>query len=364
MKCNLSLVIVALAVLAVGLLTDAASAHLAAPGSPPPAPTNIRASDGTYSYMVKTTWNTSAGATSYRIFRADSANGNRTSLAHVTTNYYDDYSAWGGLKIHYYWVTACVVDHDCSQLDDSTPDSGFRGLETPDVSASDGTYTGWVRVNWSSVQSAESYTLYRGTSDAGYTTSISGLTTTSYNDTNALRGISYYYWVKAVAAIDESSIGGPDTGYRNYEAPEGVQATDGVYLDRVRVTWLGSPNAARYQVWRAPTAGGAVIKLGASASPPYDDTTAASGVSYDYSVSACNTDETICSQRSSPDAGYRGQLAATATATSTRTPTPTATATVTRTPSPTVTSTPTSPRPTASPTPGGPRPIYLPLLLR
>ena len=120
---------------------------------------------------------------------------------------------------------------------------GLPRADTPDVSASDGTYTDKVRVTWTSIQAAESYTLYRGTSEAGYSTSQSNLTTTSYDDTNAVRGTLYYYWVKAVAPIDESSMGGPNTGYRNYSAPTGVAATDGTYTDKVRVNWAGSANA-------------------------------------------------------------------------------------------------------------------------
>lgn len=283
------------------------AAHLAAPDPAPPFPTNLRASDGTYSYMVKIAWNPSPGATDYRIFRANSLSGNRTSLENVTTTYYDDYSAWGGLQIHYYWVIACINGSNCSGggNDFGTPDSGFRGLGAPDVSASDGTYADKIRVTWNSIQSAESYTLYRGTNEAGYTTSISNLTTTSYEDTNALRGTIYYYWVKAVATLDESSMGGPDTGYRNYAAPEGVAATDGTYTDKVRVTWLGSANATRYQIWREPAAGGTAQKLGALASPPFDDATAVPGVPYAYRVAACNTDESICSQRSTADRGHR-----------------------------------------------------------
>ncbi len=298
-------------VLACGLLSTAASTRHIAPDPAPPAPANVRASDGTYSYMVKITWNASAGATDYRIFRANSLDGNKTSLALAAATFYEDYSAWGGLQIHYYWVIACVNSMSCTDLDEATPDSGFRGLDTPTVSASDGTYSDKVRINWSSVQSATSYTLYRGTSDAGYNTSIADLTTTSYDDTNALRGTIYYYWVKAVAPIDESHFGGPDTGYRNFAPPSGVTASDGTYTDKVRVTWFGSANASRYQIWRTPTTGGGAVKIGAAASPPFDDPGAAPGVSYAYQIKACTSDESICSQDSSPDNGYRALTAPT-----------------------------------------------------
>ena len=308
MRLSSPLRLLAALVLAASVQAAAAPvAHVAAPDPAPPFPANVRASDGTYSYMVKITWNASPGATDYRIFRANSLDGNRTSLANATTTDYEDYGAWGGLQVHYYWVIACVNGSNCSGggNDFGTPDSGFRGLATPDVSASDGTYSDKVRVTWTSIQGAESYTLYRGTSEAGYSTSLPNLTTTSYDDTNAVRGTLYYYWVKAVAPVDDSSMGGPNTGYRNYAAPAGVAASDGTYTDKVRVTWLGSANATRYQVWREPAAGGTAQKLGATASPPFDDSTAVPGGSYEYRVTACNADESICSQRSAEDLGYR-----------------------------------------------------------
>jgi fibronectin type 3 domain-containing protein len=363
--------LLAVVALAAGILL-AAPAPVAA-ADPPPFPTNVRASDGTYSYMVRISWNSSAGATDYRIFRAESLGGNKTSIANSDTNFYEDYSA-SSLRVYYYWVIACVNHANCSGggNDYGDPDSGFKGLATPTVSASDGTYSDKVRVSWSPIQGATSYTLYRGTSDAGYNMTISNLTTTSYDDYSALTGAVYYYWVQAVCDMDESSLGGSDTGYRNYAAPAGVAATDGTYGDKVRVTWSQTAGAARYQVWRAPAAGGSASKLGAVTAPTtlYDDTTAAPGAQYVYKVNACNAAETMCGAFAE-DPGYRAGPTATATPTATRTPTATHTPTPTQTP--TATRTPSAtrpPGPTPSPTatrtrlPGLQPRMSLPLVLK
>ena len=105
----------------------APAARVAALALAPPFPTNLRASDGSYDYMVKVSWNASPGATDYRVFRANSLSGSKTSIANVTTTYYDDYSAWGGLQIHHYWVIACINGTNCSGggNDFGTPDSGL-----------------------------------------------------------------------------------------------------------------------------------------------------------------------------------------------------------------------------------------------
>jgi hypothetical protein len=342
-------------ILAASVLAGMAASHGAPHAEPPPFPANVRASDGAFSWGIRVSWNPSPGASTYRVFRANSLDGNKTSLANVAANTYDDYSAWAALTVHWYWVIACTEGGSCSGQGNAygTPDFGFRGLAVPDVSASDGTRTDGVSIVWTASQGADSYTLYRGSSDQGYSTSLQGLTGTSYLDTNALRGVLYFYWVKAVAVEDDSAMGGPDSGFRNFEPPAGVSASDGTYADKVRVTWLGSPSASRYQVWSELAAVGAANKLGAQPAPPLDDFGGGTGVLYRYHVRACNDSETICSSPSAKDEGYRGALAS---PTSTRTPTVQAT----------MTPTSTAPPPTATATrtraPG--RDLYLPLIGR
>lgn len=63
-----------------------------------------------------------------------------------------------------------------------------------------------IDLAWNPVIGANTYNLYRGTSNNGpYPTVINGLTTTSYADTNVTNGVTYYYVVTAVGAGGESS---------------------------------------------------------------------------------------------------------------------------------------------------------------
>ncbi len=72
----------------------------------PDPPTNVQASDGTYTDKVRVTWNASAGASSYVVFRATSAGGTQTNLGEISSTTFDDITAAVGTT-YYYWVSAC-----------------------------------------------------------------------------------------------------------------------------------------------------------------------------------------------------------------------------------------------------------------
>ncbi|NLX22688.1 MAG: hypothetical protein GXY55_13630 [Phycisphaerae bacterium] len=88
------------------------------------------------------------------------------------------------------------------------------------------------------------------------------------------------------------------------DAPTGVTASDGTYLDRVAVAWNASTGATGYQVWRATTNNsGSASQLAAPTVTSYDDTTAVSGTTYYYWVKATNSSGS--SGFSISDSGYR-----------------------------------------------------------
>jgi len=87
--------------------------------------------------------------------------------------------------------------------------------------------------------------------------------------------------------------------------PTGVSASDGTYTDKVRITWSPSAGADDYKVFQNTTnssAGAAELVSGHSASP-YDDYSAAPGLTYYYWVKACNS--AGCSSYSAYDSGWR-----------------------------------------------------------
>jgi len=82
------------------------------------------------------------------------------------------------------------------------------------VSASDGTYTDKVRVTWNASSGATSYKVYRSTSSGGSKTYLGSTSSTTYDDTSASVGTTYYYWVKALNSYGESGFSSYNMGYR------------------------------------------------------------------------------------------------------------------------------------------------------
>ncbi|NDC52713.1 MAG: hypothetical protein EBZ74_00120 [Planctomycetia bacterium] len=71
-----------------------------------PAPTNVSASDGTFSDRVQVTWTSAAGATAYEVWRGTTtvtSAATRVSVVDVTGNSFSDNTAVAGTT-YYYWV--------------------------------------------------------------------------------------------------------------------------------------------------------------------------------------------------------------------------------------------------------------------
>jgi len=144
-----------------------------------------------------------------------------------------------------------------------------------------------VGVSWNPVSGAASYQVFRSTTDDFSTATriAAGLTTTSYNDTTAVAGTVYFYWVrgKNVAGVGASTS---TSGYMPLAAPTGVTATD--LPHHVAITWSAVANALSYQVFRSITDDfSTATRIGAGITTTFfNDTTAVSGQTYFYWVRA------------------------------------------------------------------------------
>jgi hypothetical protein len=199
------------------------------PTAPPVAPTGVSASDGTWSDRVRILWNASAGATSYHIYR-NTANdsGTAADIGTVGGVSADDISAVTGTT-YYYWLKAFNA---LGGSPFSSPDTGYRATgaqptptPTPTtvpggppvptgVSASDGTFTDRVRITWNASAGATGYWIYRNTTASPPATEIAWVGSPGYDDSTAVPGQTYWYWVRAGNASGWSTYSAADIGYR------------------------------------------------------------------------------------------------------------------------------------------------------
>jgi len=269
------------------------------------APAGVAASDGPYTDKVQVTWNAASGAVAYRVYRATSATGSKTWLGSSTGTSYPDASAIPGIT-YYYWVKTCTATL-CSDF--SASDTGWRKPTAPaGLTASDGTYTDKVLISWTASPGATSYQVYRATSATGTKAGPAATASTTTNDASATPGVTYYYFVKACRGANCSDYSAYDTGWRTIAPPTNVQASDGTFTDKVRLTWTASPGATSYKLYRATSAGGTKTLLGSTTGTAANDTTATPGTTYYYWVTACRG--SVCSDYSAYDTGYRRTSAA------------------------------------------------------
>lgn len=258
-------------------------------------PTNVAATDGSYTDRVRVTCNTVVGAGYYRFWRATSPGGTKTVVGSWQLGaMFDDLSVSCGIT-YYYWATAARDASGTRESAFSSYDSGYSALAAPTgVAATDGSYTDRVDIAWNAVLGATHYKVYRSTSSGGTKTGISGWQTgLTYSDTSATPGTNYYYWVTAATSssgANESGFSTYDTGWRALSPPGGVTATDGLLRDKVRITWNPAAGASYYRVYRSNALGGVKTALGDwQSGTSYDDAPGYPGIIFYYWVTSATS---------------------------------------------------------------------------
>jgi len=189
-----------------------------------------------------------------------------------------------------------------------TPSGSYPAMPTG-ITATDGLYPLDVIVSWNLVPNADDYIVYRrvyGTSTWNQT----GFPTVAppFDDAYFIvPGEIYEYSVKARNQWGWSEFStDTDTGYAGGLAPpNGVAASQGTFLDRVRVTWNAVPGATGYLVARAPDGGGLPTTLWVTGTMWDDMGALPAGSFWEYWVYAC-TDPSSCSSDSGSVWGWIG----------------------------------------------------------
>lgn len=174
----------------------------------------VTASDGTDTSGVNVSWPALSGVDYYLGYRSDSLDGVKIPTTGVLVSGLSGADIWGLPGVtYYYWVKACNASA-CSEF--SAPETGWRGLTPPVVTASDGTDPSAVDVNWTASSGATSYQGYRSDSPGGVKIPSEGVLVSGLGgaDIWGLPGVTYSYWVKACSSAGCSAFSAADTGWR------------------------------------------------------------------------------------------------------------------------------------------------------
>ena len=177
---------------------------------------SITSCSRTTSTSVKVSWTSVSGASYYDVRRSfTSSYGSSSSLGTTTSTSYTDSQA--GVDTCYYWIVAWDSSGASATSAMGTASSGGGGSSGGSftINASAGTSTEGVIITWSSQSGATGYRVVRGnSSNMDYASILAETVTgTSYTDTSAVAGTTYYYWIvaKKSSGYVTSSY---NTGYR------------------------------------------------------------------------------------------------------------------------------------------------------
>ncbi|MGC3991952.1 MAG: LamG domain-containing protein [Chthoniobacteraceae bacterium] len=143
-------------------------------------------------------WTSVSNATTYAVMRSTTSGGPYTIVSSgLTGTSYTDTGLTNGVT-YYYTV---VAQSSLAQSSGSTQTSGYPVPPVPatPTGLSGIGWNGEVDLSWTAASTATSYNVKRATVSGGsYTTIASGVTTTTYADTTAVNGTTYYYVVSGV----------------------------------------------------------------------------------------------------------------------------------------------------------------------
>jgi len=236
------------------------------------------------------TWNTVSGADGYRLFRSTALDGEYAKVADfapATTTYTND-SVVAGMT--YYYKMATIFGETLAMSESQKfayPEANMSVSGKPETSLS--LENGAVRVDWTALDGAKEYQVWRSRREYGTYYQIGdGFTRTAMINPAVLPGVKYYY--KTVAVMNN--------GDEIYGDPSNIVAAGQIARPTLTVTinengdpvlsWTTVSDADGYQLSRSTEENGEYVSMAITAptTTRYTNDDAEPGVTYYYKAAA------------------------------------------------------------------------------
>ena len=260
---------------------------------PPPAPANLTLTPG--NGQATLSWLPSERATSYVISRGTSSGNETTTVAsNLTTTAYTDTGLTNGVS-YFYVVTALTSTGGASANSNEISTTPLPPAPAAPTNLVVAVGNGQAVLTWAASTYATGYTILRGSTSGGETTTVAtNVTATTYTDTGLSNGQTYYYVVVAtnLAGASGNSTESIVTPTANFpSAPTGLAALSG--NSAAALSWTAATGAASYLIQRGTSSGVYTTNITVNAATlNYTDTGLTNGVTYYYAVAAVNPNGT------------------------------------------------------------------------
>lgn len=203
---------------------------------------------------ISLTWGKVSGASKYEVYRSDSRTGTfKKQLTTTKTSYVNNTAEPG--DTYYYKVKAIASRTSDANSAYSTIKARTCDCPAPSISSSNNAETGKIVIKWKAVDGASKYEVYRSGTKNGTYTKYYTTTSTSYTNTSANAGSTYYYKVKAIASNSDANSAFSSIISRTCDCPAIVRAKTSIdYTDEGKLIfkWEKVSGATGYKVYRAP----------------------------------------------------------------------------------------------------------------
>lgn len=250
---------------------------------------NLKAAGQNYN-TIKLTWDKVNYATGYTIKYATSKNGTYKTLATVNTT---SYSATG-LNVgqtYYFKVYTRFKDSTGNHAAGATTTSAYTVVGKPKSLAVSKTTYNSVSLTWKASSDAQKYYVYRSTKSGSGYVKIGNTKATTFKDTTAKTGTTYYYKIVAYRTRSGKVYQSGSTGYVKAKPALAKAAIAKIAAGskKLTVSYKKVAGASGYEIYQATSKNGTYKKIATTKATSYTNKSLKKKATYYYKVRAYRT---------------------------------------------------------------------------